>query len=42
MAVPIKRLHRLRQLKAFRRMVGEMRLTLSDMIYPLFAREDAS
>ena len=36
MAFPIQRLRRLRQHEAFRRMVRETRLSVSDLIYPLF------
>ena len=39
MAVPIQRLRRLRQHEAFRRMVRETSLTLSDLIPPLFVVE---
>ena len=39
MAFPIQRLRRLRQHDAFRRMVRETRLSVSDLIYPLFVME---
>jgi porphobilinogen synthase len=39
MAFPIQRLRRLRQHEAFRRMVRETRLSVSDLIYPLFVME---
>ncbi|HEU4504942.1 MAG TPA: porphobilinogen synthase [Nitrospira sp.] len=39
MAFPIQRLRRLRQHEALRRMVRETRLSVSDLIYPLFVME---
>ena len=39
MAFPIQRLRRLRQHEAFRRMVRETRLTVSDLVYPMFVTE---
>ena len=39
MAFPIQRLRRLRQHETFRRMVRETRLSVSDLIYPLFVME---
>ena len=39
MAFPIQRLRRLRQHETFRRMVRETRLSVSDLIYPMFVME---
>jgi porphobilinogen synthase len=39
MAFPIQRLRRLRQHEALRRMVRETRLSISDLIYPMFVVE---
>jgi porphobilinogen synthase len=39
MAFPIQRLRRLRQHEALRRMVRETRLSVSDLIYPMFVME---
>jgi porphobilinogen synthase len=39
MAFPIQRLRRLRQHEGFRRMVRETRLSVSDLIYPMFVTE---
>lgn len=39
MAFPIHRLRRLRQHDAFRRMVRETRLSVSDLLYPMFVTE---
>ena len=39
MAFPIQRLRRLRQHETFRRMVRETRLSVSDLIYPVFVME---
>ena len=39
MAFPIQRLRRFRQHETFRRMVRETRLTVSDLIYPMFVME---
>jgi porphobilinogen synthase len=39
MAFPIQRLRRLRQHEALRRMVRETRLSISDLIYPVFVME---
>ena len=39
MAFPIQRLRRLRQHETFRRMVRETRLTVADLIYPMFVME---
>lgn len=39
MAFPIQRLRRLRQHEALRRMVRETRLSVSDLVYPMFVME---
>ena len=39
MAFPIQRLRRLRQHETLRRMVREIRLSPSDLIYPIFVTE---
>jgi len=42
MAFPARRMRRLRRTPALRRLVAEARVTVDDLVAPLFVREDIS